>query len=71
MSKTIKLNGTCILQLIKNDNGKFTTAIILQKEKDGFIPVFDFSINILQEKEEIGLEFEFNANNIFINSEID
>jgi hypothetical protein len=69
MSKLVTLNGTCVLQLLKNDDGKFSTAIILQKDKDGLTPVFDFSINLLQENENMGLEFEFNADNIFINSD--
>lgn len=68
MSKIITLNGTCILQLLKNEDGIFSSATILQKEKDGFTPVFDFSINLIQGSKDMGLEFEFNADNIFINS---
>lgn len=49
MSKLITLNGTCVLQLLKSDDGEFSTAIILQKDKDGRTPVFDFSISLLQE----------------------
>lgn len=67
MSKTITLNGSCILQLLKNDDATFSTAIILQKEKNGFNPVAEFSISTLQENENMGLEFEFNTDTIFIN----
>ena len=64
----LNLNGTYILQLTKNEAGEFSNAIFLQKDKDGLTPAFDFPVKLLQENENMGLEFEFEAKNIFENS---
>jgi hypothetical protein len=66
--KQIILNGTYIVQLMKNENGEFTSALFLKKEKDGVTPAFDFPIKTLQDNESLGLELEFNSEQVFINN---
>lgn len=66
--KEITLNGTYIVQLMKNENGEFTSAIFLKKEKHGVTPAFDFPVKALQENESMGLELEFNSEQVFIHN---
>ena len=65
--KTIKMDGTYILQLMKNENGEFSSAIILQKNKTGITPVLDFPVKTIQVNQNIGIELEFNSADIFTN----
>jgi hypothetical protein len=61
----ITLNGTCVLQIMKDENGKFSHAQILQVTEKGLSPVCDFSVTLLQENQQIGIEFEFDSDSIF------
>jgi len=63
--KQITLNGTCVLQIMKDENGKFSHAQILQATEKGLSPVCDFSVTLLQENQQIGIEFTFDSANIY------
>ena len=61
--KKIQLSGKIILQLLKDDNGS-AHAIILQDGKNGVTPLYDFTVEIIQENPSMGIEISFNAEDI-------
>lgn len=69
MSKpvTISFDGVYRIELRKDDNGVFSGALITKKEGGGDTPIFDFPVKQIQENKDIGLDLEFDSNNIFVN----
>lgn len=65
---TISFEGTYRMELQKGDDGNYDSVIISKQEKSGYTPVFDFPVKTIQENKEIGLELEFNSEQIFVNA---
>ena len=71
MTKPINITfeGKYVLHISKNDEGIFTSVIILKKEGEHHTPIIDFPVNVIQDNKNIGIELEFTSDEIFNNLE--
>ena len=64
-SVQINLHGTYRILIDKDETGEFSSIILLKKDSSGVSPVLDFPVKLIQQNSEMGMELEFQSDDVF------